>query len=358
MSAPIVDGISGAVGGIIATLATYPLMTLSTRQAVARPLPHPTSEPTTSTPMSTTVLPSRTSTTNRWSWDRVVSLYDGLFPTLVGTAASQGVYFYLYELVRVILARARGRHPRSPSLSVPETLLIAALAGCGNVLVTNPIWVLIVRIQTARRKKQSTRGAHRDDRSPEVNTTPSSSTTVSSSSLTLTGSAVELWRESGFKGFYRGLLPTLVMVINPTLQYVLLEWLLAQSRGRSGRSRPSSLAQGRNGPKKLTSLQLFALSALAKAGATVLTYPMLVVKTRVNAQRVAPGQARDVKSTWGVTVDIAREQGVPGFFQGLHTKIVQSVTAAALLYMIKEDVKAVIQRSMRNESIKSSSKST
>ena len=105
-------------------------------------------------------------------------------------------------------------------------------------------------------------------------------------------------------------------------------------------------------------MQLFALSALAKAGATVLTYPMLVVKTRVNAQRVAPGQARDVKSTWGVTVDIAREQGVPGFFQGLHTKIVQSVTAAALLYMIKEDVKAVIQRSMRNESIKSSSKST
>ena len=72
MSAPIVDGISGAVGGIIATLATYPLMTLSTRQAVARPLPHPPSEPTTSTPMSTTVLPSRTYTTNRWSWDRVV----------------------------------------------------------------------------------------------------------------------------------------------------------------------------------------------------------------------------------------------------------------------------------------------
>lgn len=35
MSAALVDGVSGAAGGIVATAVTYPLMTMSTRQAVS-----------------------------------------------------------------------------------------------------------------------------------------------------------------------------------------------------------------------------------------------------------------------------------------------------------------------------------
>lgn len=38
-----------------------------------------------------------------------------------------------------------------------SSLVIAALAGCGNVVITNPIWVLVIRMQTQR-----SRAAKRD----------------------------------------------------------------------------------------------------------------------------------------------------------------------------------------------------
>lgn len=40
------------------------------------------------------------------------------------------------------------------------------------------------------------------------------------------------------QGFWKGVLPSLVMVCNPTVQYVLFEWLLArirEARTKAGR---------------------------------------------------------------------------------------------------------------------------
>lgn len=34
-------------------------------------------------------------------------------------------------------------------MTVPQSLAVASLAGCGNVLVTNPIWLAVTRMQTA-----------------------------------------------------------------------------------------------------------------------------------------------------------------------------------------------------------------
>ena len=69
---------------------------------------------------------------------------------MVGTAVSQGVYFYLYSLLRdVAVARkhalagtvaAAGQVSRTEELPASANLIVASLAGMGNVLVTNPIW--------------------------------------------------------------------------------------------------------------------------------------------------------------------------------------------------------------------------
>ena len=63
------------------------------------------------------------------------------------------------------------------------------------------------------------------------------------------------------------------MVSNPTIQYMLYEW------GAQWWRRPSKgkASAGAN----LTALEVFLISALAKLGATLCTYPLLVVKNRV-----------------------------------------------------------------------------
>jgi solute carrier family 25 (peroxisomal adenine nucleotide transporter), member 17 len=70
----------------------------------------------------------------------------------------------------------------------------------------------------------------------------------------------------------QGIVPTLVMVINPTVQYAMYEWgcnLWRRRRVQSARQ------------KTLSSGEVFTISALAKLGATLATYPLLVVKNRI-----------------------------------------------------------------------------
>ena len=69
-------------------------------------------------------------------------------------------------------------------------------------------------------------------------------------------------------------MPSLIMVANPTIQYMLYEW------GAQWWRRPSKGVKTSAGAN-LTSIEVFLISAVAKLGATLLTYPLLVVKNRV-----------------------------------------------------------------------------
>ncbi len=83
-------------------------------------------------------------------------MYAGIEPALLGTAVSQGIYFYLYSSLRqlAVAAKSKGRPveaSRRQDIGVVASLVTAALAGCGNVLLTNPIWVVATRMQAARK---------------------------------------------------------------------------------------------------------------------------------------------------------------------------------------------------------------
>ncbi|KIY93763.1 hypothetical protein MNEG_14199 [Monoraphidium neglectum] len=94
------------------------------------------------------------------------SLYAGLKPSVVATATSQGIYFYVYSLLRgwavsaqlaaarrqqrqrrrrareeglQLLADAEAADAHSAAIGVGASLLVAAAAGCINVVLTIPI---------------------------------------------------------------------------------------------------------------------------------------------------------------------------------------------------------------------------
>jgi adenine nucleotide transporter 17 len=116
----------------------------------------------------------------------------------------------------------------------------------------------------------------------------------------------QMYQDQGLGGFFKGLAPSMIMVINPTIQYILYESLVAralewqrnsravqaharlgarpagsQSAAAAAVQRHSSAAAGGTGGMALRALDIFVLSALAKIGATLVTYPLLVVKNRL-----------------------------------------------------------------------------
>ncbi len=81
------------------------------------------------------------------------------------------------------------------------------------------------------------------------------------------------WREEkGLKGFYRGLLPSLMLITNPAVHFVVYEQLIKLCKQSLGRGSTDF-----GGPlPDLSSWQYFLIAGTAKAIATVLSYPFQV----------------------------------------------------------------------------------
>nr|XP_009791348.1 PREDICTED: peroxisomal nicotinamide adenine dinucleotide carrier-like isoform X2 [Nicotiana sylvestris] len=283
MSDALISGLAGAGGGIIAQLITYPLQTVNTRQQTDR----------NSKKMKQTLgsIEQICQVVKQEGWD---GLYGGLTPSLIGTAASQGVYYYFYQIFRnraeTDALERKKKGIGDGSVGMFSSLLVAALSGCVNVLLTNPIWVVVTRMQIQ-----------------------------------------EVYGEAGVWGFWNGVFPTLFMVSNPSIQFMLYETLLKKIRKRR--------ASSNKGANDVTALEIFLLGAVAKLGATVVTYPLLVIKSRLQAKQDVGGDKRHhYKGTLDAIVKILRYEGFHGFCKGMSTKIVQSVLAAAVLFMVKEEL--------------------
>ncbi|XP_062092535.1 peroxisomal nicotinamide adenine dinucleotide carrier [Humulus lupulus] len=319
MSDALINGLAGAGGGIIAQLITYPLQTVNTRQQTERDLKKEKRKLGTVDQMCQVV--------KEEGWGR---LYGGLTPSLAGTAASQGVYYYFYQIFRNKAEAAALEQMKlgigDGSVGMLSSLVVAALSGCVNVLLTNPIWVIVTRMQTHTKISKSlseTRPITSDEAILTAATEPPPFGT--------THAIQEVYGEAGVLGFWRGVFPTLIMVSNPSIQFMLYETMLKKLRKRRDLSK-----QGNNG---ITALEAFLLGAVAKLGATVVTYPLLVVKARLQAKQVATGDRRHhYKGTLDAILKMIRYEGFYGFYKGMSTKIVQSVLAAAVLFMVKEEL--------------------
>lgn len=167
-----------------------------------------------------------------------------------------------------------------------------ALAGSATVLITNPIWVVNTRM-TARKAETSTNDPTLPTSKP---TDPNAQNSMQPQPAPSTLSTfLKIIREDGFTRLFAGVLPALVLVINPILQYTIFEQLKQMLEKR----------------RKVTARDSFLLGALGKLAATSITYPYITVKSRAH---VATGEGRE-----GMTASlkrIVREEGVGGLYGG------------------------------------------
>eukprot|EP00250_Pteridium_aquilinum_P003931 c14194_g1_i1 orf=218-1318(-) len=343
MSDALVNGLAGAGGGIIAQIITYPLQAVNTRQQTERKAKNSIVQ---ASQIKKGLLDDRQHKRSLGTYKELCKvlqqegwegLFRGLTPSLVGTATSQGVYYYFYQLFKdeaeAIALRRKRKGFGDGTTGMFSSLIVAALAGCLNVLLTNPIWVLVTRMQThAQSQKDAGKGKEDLAEIQVASSSQMSSNALSTAKPYGTLTAIkDLYYEAGLKGFWKGVLPTLIMVSNPSIQFMLYEGMLKQLR----KKRASNL----KGLTNVTALEVFLLGAIAKLGATVTTYPLLVVKSRLQAkQEIGGDKAQQYSGTLDATLKILRFEGIGGFYKGMGTKILQSVFAAAVLFMVKEEL--------------------
>lgn len=187
-------------------------------------------------------------------------------------------------------------------------MIAGAIAGSATVLITNPIWVINTRM-TARSQSSSPNEASL----PGPNTV--SSTKKPSSTLS---TLLSLLRTEGPSALFAGVLPALVLVINPILQYTIFEQL-------------KNILEKR---RRVTPRDSFLLGALGKLLATSITYPYITIKSRMHVAQ--PGGGEVEVGMMGALRKAVREEGWGGLYKGIGPKVTQSVITAAFLFAFKD----------------------
>ncbi|KAF7808262.1 peroxisomal nicotinamide adenine dinucleotide carrier-like [Senna tora] len=339
----VANGLAGAGGGIIAQIITYPLQTpfpwqVNTRQQTDRTVKRRKE----GLPNSPNTLLQILQVIRSEGWG---GLYSGLKPSLLGTAASQGIYYYFYQVFKnkaVAIAAARKvKGYGDGTVSMLGWLVVAAIAGSLNVLFTNPIWVIVTRMQTHTQAERIIMEGKKEALRREASESSSAASTLQDQLAQLDSikpqpygtlrAANEIYSEAGINGFWKGVIPSLIMVCNPSIQFMIYESSLKHLRAKRSAKK--------QGNKSVSALEVFLLGALAKLGATVSTYPLLVVKSRLQAkQEIGGNSSLRYSGTFDAILKMIRYEGLPGFYKGMSTKIVQSVFAASVLFMVKEEL--------------------
>ncbi|KAI9260149.1 mitochondrial carrier domain-containing protein [Sporodiniella umbellata] len=278
MSDNVAHALSGAGGGIVSMALTYPLVSISSRLQVQK---------------NDSGKDAYKNTVDAFfkilAREGPKGLYSGLSSGVFGIAVTNGVYYYCYEAVKAIFEKAKGK---GQPMSTSESMISGAIAGCAVVLATHPIWTVNTRL-TVRKKEENVE---------KVN------------ALT---EGLQVLQKEGLAGLYAGVGAALVLVINPIIQYTVFE----QAKNK--------LSQMKN----LGNLDFFLLGAISKLCATAITYPYIVIKSRMQVSRQGDEKYDSILD--GFKKIIATE-GVPGLYKGISSKIVQSVLSAAFLFLAKE----------------------
>jgi solute carrier family 25 (peroxisomal adenine nucleotide transporter), member 17 len=250
----------------------------------------------------------------------ISGLYSGINSALFGISVTNFVYYYWYEWSKAFFeksAAAAGRASRK--LTTAESMLAGAIAGSATVLITNPIWVVNTRVTT----RQQTQAHDVEAGTAKPSRPPST-----------VGTLLSLLKNEGPQALFAGVVPALVLVINPILQYTLFEQMKNAVEKKKGRVTPTIA---------------FFLGALGKLFATSITYPYITLKSQMH---VASGSERK-QGVFQALNRVVKEEGYSGLYKGAYTsakvvkllltcepgigpKVAQSVLTAAFLFAFKD----------------------
>ncbi|KAJ7283290.1 mitochondrial carrier domain-containing protein [Mycena rebaudengoi] len=232
-------------------------------------------------------------------------LYRGVGPNIAGNASSWGLYFWFYNMLK---KRATDGDLSTP-LSSSAVLLCSAQASAVTAIMTNPIWVVKVRMFTTSADSPTAyRGVWHGFSS--------------------------IVRTEGVMGLFRGTSLALFGVSNGALQFVGYErmkrWGFEMKKKRfeiAGKPWTSEV-------DKLSNTSYTIMSGASKIGALAITYPYQVVRSRIQnnaTTHLYPTISATMLRTW-------KHEGVRGFYRGLGTNLVRVLPGTCVTFVVYENI--------------------
>lgn len=209
----------------------------------------------------------------------VSGLYSGLESALFGISVTNFVYYYWYEWTRAAFEKASLQAGRSKKLTTVESMIAGAIAGSATVLLTNPIWVVNTRMTARKEASEEALPGAKPAKKPST-----------------IGTLLSIIREEGFMRLFAGVMPALVLVINPILQYTFFEQL-------------KNILERK---RRVTPTDSFYLGAAGKLLATSITYPYITVKSRMHVA----GKDGPKENMFQSFSKILKEEGWGGLYGG------------------------------------------
>ncbi|KAJ9103226.1 hypothetical protein QFC21_002649 [Naganishia friedmannii] len=187
-----------------------------------------------------------------WNKEGVPGFFKGFSANMINTFSMQFAYFFFHSWLRNWTLKRLSRNAPKPivQLSTALELVLGALAGAFAQIFTIPVAVIATRQQLF---------------------TPEDGAKAPG----LFDTAREILKEDGVTGLWTGLKPGLVLTVNPAITYGVFE----RVKGILIAAQVAAGAEAR-----LTPGRSFVIGVLSKTLATVVTYPYIFAKVRLQAK--------------------------------------------------------------------------
>lgn len=366
-----VDALAGAMGSLFAAVVLYPLDVVKTRQQVAvegdsttegehhhqhhinhqhhihHHHHHGKKRPSNMFALCWVI----------YRAEGLEGLFAGLSSKMAHTLFASFAYFYWYAMLKQAAERRSGK-----TITTGMNLIVAAAAGALNMSMTLPLEMINTRAQITASDSESDSDGDVAKTEPKVEHKGMWQLTK------------EIYAEGGLLAFWKGYIPSLVLVTNPSINFTVFDKLkLRMQQWKTQR------VSGGGDVKRLVALTMFeafVIAAIAKAIATILTYPIIRAKVLMQAQKThlesedattktdasnpqAAHKHHHERKDYGdsmlaVLQNIGAREGLPGFFKGCSAQLFNTVLKSALLLMTKEQIYTYTMRvlySLRREKV-------
>lgn len=263
-----------------------------------------------------------------------------------------------------------------PESELGTSLFASSLAGVINVLLTTPLWVATRRIMEGSQPREDYDGQQEEGSDSKKRQRPNNNNN------NLWNVMHSISRKEGLLELWHGTWSSLLLVSNPAIQYFLYEtirvWLLERRnnrrqlahqqqhrhRGRDASGRPKTSLSA-----SLTPVEAFVFGAIAKTVSTVITYPLQLGQVLIRLRNSEISNASSSSSVasannnnndfehetrqnnikaYNGMMDCLYQQftrgGIYSLFQGMDSKLLQTVLQAAFTFLTYEQTLGLIGR--------------